>query len=88
MSKRDSSGRFIKKEGEGLKIVLTLPTFSKILFWILLLVILSPWLVVLLRNQIWKEIISKFEHLFLVKEEEVRQSKRMAYFINLKKIMV
>ena len=69
MSKRDSYGRFIKKEGEGLKIVLTLPTFSKILFWILLLVILSPWLIVLLRNQIWKEIISKFEHLFFIKEE-------------------
>ena len=80
MSKRDSSGRFIKKEGEGLKIVLTLPTFSKILFWILLLVILSPWLVVLLRNQIWKEIISKFEHLFLVKEEEGETIKKNGLF--------
>ena len=80
MSKRDSCGRFIKKEGEGLKIVLTLPTFSKILFWILLLVILSPWLVVLLRNQIWKEIISKFEHLFLVKEEEGETIKKNGLF--------
>jgi len=80
MSKRDSSGRFIKKEGEGLKIVLTLPTFSKILFWILLLVILSPWLIVLLRNQIWKEIISKFEHLFLVKEEEGETIKKNGLF--------
>ena len=80
MSKRDSSGRFIKKEGEGLKIVLTLPTFSKILFWILLLVILSPWLIVLLRNQIWKEIISKFEHLFLVKEEDGETIKKNGLF--------
>ena len=80
MSKRDSSGRFIKKEGEGLKIVLTLPTFSKILFWILLLVILSPCLIVLLRNQIWKEIISKFEHLFLVKEEEGETIKKNGLF--------
>ena len=80
MSKRDSFGRFIKKEDDGLKIVLTLPTFSKILLWISLLLILSPWLVVLLRNQIWKEIISIFEHLFLVKEEEGETIKKNGLF--------
>ena len=80
MSKRDSFVRFIKNEDDGLKIVLTLPTFSKILLWISLLVILSPWLVVLLRNQIWKEIISIFEHLFLVKEEEGETIKKNGLF--------
>ena len=65
MPERDSTGRFIKQGDDGLKIVLTLPSISRILFWALFLIVLSPWIIILLRNQIWKEILRKFENLFL-----------------------
>ena len=64
MPKRDSTGRFIKQGDDGPKIVLSLPSFSRILFWALFLIVLSPWIIILLKNKIWKEILAKFEYLF------------------------
>ena len=80
MPKRDSNGRFIKSEDEGLTIVVTLPSFSKILLWILLLIVFSPWIIIILRNQIWKDILLKLEHLFIVKEDEGETTKKNGLF--------
>ena len=80
MPKRDTTGRIIKQGDDGLKIVLTLPSFSRILFWALFLIVLSPWIIILLRNQIWKEILRKFEHLFYIKEEEAETTKKNGLF--------
>ena len=80
MPKRDSTGRFIKQGDDGLKIVLTLPSISRILFWALFLIVLSPWIIILLRNPIWKEILRKFEHLFAMKEEEAEATKKNGLF--------
>ena len=80
MPKRDSTGLFIKQGDDGPKIVLTLPSFSRILFWALFLIVLSPWIIILLKNKIWKEILAKFEHLFLIKEEEAEATKKNGLF--------
>ena len=80
MPKRDSNGRFIKSEDAGFTLVITLPSFSKILLWILLLIVLSPWIIIILRNQIWKDILLKLEHLFFIKEEEGETTKKNGLF--------
>ena len=80
MAKRDSNGRFIKEGDDGFKIVLTLPSFAKILFWALFLIVLSPWVIILLKNQLWKEILLKFERLFYIKEEEGETIKKNGLF--------
>ena len=80
MQKRDSNGRFIKSDDGGLTIVVTLPSFSKILLWILLLIVFSPWIIIILRNQIWKDILLKLEHLFIVKENERETTKKNGLF--------
>ena len=65
MPKRDSSGKFIKeKEEEELKLVFNLPPLSRIIFWLILLIVLTPWIVIFFLFKIWKEIMKKFEHLF------------------------
>ena len=79
MPKRDIKGRFIKEE-EGFKIDITLPTFSRLIIWGLLLLLISPWIFIIIRLQIWKKIISKLENLFLIKEQDVEQTKKNGLF--------
>ena len=80
MPKRDSNGRFIKNDGEGFKIVFTLPKFSYILFWGLLLIVLSPWILIIAKLEIWKKIVSSLEGLFLIKEENNGPNKKNGLF--------
>ena len=80
MPKRYSNGRFIKSEDAGFTLVITLPSFSKILLWILLLIVFSPWIMIILRNQIWKDILLKLEYLFFLKEIEGETAKKNGLF--------
>ena len=58
----------IKEEGEELKFTLILPSFSSIVFSAEFLLILSSWIIMLTKLQIWKEILTKLEELFFMKE--------------------
>ena len=80
MPKRDSNGRFIKNDEEGYKIIFTLPKFSNILFWGLLLIVLSPWILIIAKLEIWKKIVSSLEGLFLIKEENNAPNKKNGLF--------
>ncbi len=80
MPKRDLNGRFMKSSGEGVTISLTLPTFSKIIIWGIILMVLSPWLFIFERLKIWNIIISKFEWLFAMKDGENGAAKKNGLF--------
>ena len=80
MPKRDSNGRFIKNDEEGYKIIFTLPKFSNVLFWGLLLIVLSPWILIIAKLEIWKKIVSSLEGLFLIKEENNGPNKKNGLF--------
>ena len=80
MPKRDSSGKFIKEKKEELKLVFNLPPLSRIIFWLILLIVLSPWIMIFFRFQIWKEIMEKFEHLFFIKEVDGETTKKNGLF--------
>ena len=75
MPKRD-----IKDKEEELRLVFTLPSLSRIIFWILLLIVLSLRIIVFLRFQIWEQIIDKFELLFAIKEKEGETTKKNGLF--------
>ena len=80
MPKRDINGRFMKSEGEGVTISFTLPTFSRIIIWGIICLVLSPWLLILERFKIWNVIISKFEWLFAFKDGESEKTKKNGLF--------
>ena len=80
MPKRGANGRFIKSDEEGLKISFSLPSLSRIILWGLFLLILSPWIFIIIRFEIWKKIISKFETLLLIKEEGNGPAKKNGLF--------
>ena len=80
MPKRGANGRFIKSDEEGLKISFTIPAFSRLIFWGLFLIILSPWIFIIIRFEIWKKIISIFEAFLMIKEEENGSTKKSGLF--------
>ena len=74
MSKRDINRRFIKKE-EGLKVNFNIASFSRLILWGILLLLLSPWIIIIIRLEIWKTTVSKFEMLSLIKVDDINQSR-------------
>ena len=80
MPKRDSSGKFIKEKEEELKLVFNLPPLSRIIFLLILLIVLSPWIMIFFLFQIWKEIMEKFERLFFIKEVDGETTKKNGLF--------
>ena len=79
MPKRDSNGRFIK-DTEGLEIYFSLPSFSRLIFWGLILVIISPLIIMIARLEILKILLSKFESLFEFKQEGNETIKKNGLF--------
>ena len=74
MSKMDINGKFIKKE-EGLKVNFNITSFSRLILWGILLLLLSPWIIIIIRLEIWKTTVSKFEMLSLIKVDDINQSR-------------
>ena len=79
MPKRDSNGRFIK-DTEGLEIYFSLPSFSRLILWGLILIIISPWIIMIARLEILKILLSKFESLFEFKQEGNETIKKNGLF--------
>ena len=44
--KRDNRGRYTKIDNEGYNINFYVPSFKTLIFWILLIIILFPWIVI------------------------------------------
>ena len=54
MPNRDSNGRFIGNQGKGLEITFSLPPFSRVILWGVILIIISPWIILVARLEILK----------------------------------
>ena len=76
---RDGKGRFAKEE-KG-KIILNLPSLKNILFYLILAIVLFPWIVIVLRLNILPDIITKFEEImsFPTKSEESQKKNGIFY---------
>ena len=80
MPKRDSREKFIKEKEEELKLVFNLLPLSRIISWLILLIVLSPWIMIFFLFQIRKEMMEKFEHLFFIKEVDGEMAKNNGLF--------
>ena len=76
---RDGKGIFAKEE-KG-KIILNLPSLKNILFYLILAIVLFPWIVIVLRLNILPDIITKFEEImsFPTKSEESQKKNGIFY---------
>ena len=83
MPKRDRTGIFIKTEVEGYTFVFTFPPLKKIFCWILLFVILLPWLCIAFKYDVLSLIMEKEEDFLMKSDKEAL--KKMDYLAKLKK---
>lgn len=61
--KRDSRGRFSKEKEKSGKIVVNLPSLENVVFYLLLIVIMAPWIIIISKLNIWDKIKEKLEEL-------------------------
>ena len=73
MKGRDKSGRFIKNDVDGFHFYF--PSLKKFFYWIMLFIILFPWLVVFSKLDLLEKLAIFFENMIIYKEENERTKK-------------
>ena len=71
MKKKDAKGRFSKDDGdESNNLILTIPTFTTILKWISITLVLLPWLIIISKFNIFQKLEIIFDILYKERNEE------------------
>ena len=82
--KRDSKGRFTKENSgdnnKVYKLSLNLPSFTSLIYWVFIFIIIILWAIILERSNALKKIFDLFVHI-MVPQEKSDNSKKMEYFI-------
>ena len=70
MKARDQNGRYIKKNKEDSQLTLIFPPIKSTLYWILILIIFLPWLIILSKFDLLEKLNALFEGLISGKYSE------------------
>ena len=74
--KRDARGRFSKENGKSGKIVVNLPSLENVIFYLLLMVIVTPWIIIISKINIWDKIKEKLEELMALTTKSNEEDKK------------
>ena len=74
--KRDARGRFSKENGKSGKIVVNLPSFENVIFYLLLMIIMIPWIIIISKINIWDRIKEKLEELMALTAKSNEESSK------------
>ena len=77
---RDKNGRFAKKEEEGLKVDFSLPSMKKMFCWIILFVIMLPWMEIISKLKIFQKIFDVMESIMLIEKAPLETPKKNGLF--------
>ena len=79
--KRDKKGRFTSDadDNKGYKFTLTFPSVKNLIFWVFILILVSPWAIILERSNILQKLLEFFENI-LIQKEESETSKKNGLF--------
>ena len=66
--KRDKKGRFTKAD-TGYHLTVTFPSIKNMIFWIFIIIIVSPWALIFQRSNILQKLIDFFENVLMPKEK-------------------
>ena len=78
--KRDEKGRFVKKDDEGLEIMIGLPPLKRILTWIFIIGILMPWISIIRKNNLFQKLMDILDNFFEKTIEEAAPQKKIGLF--------
>ena len=80
--KRDKKGRFTSDadDNKGYKFTLTFPSVKNLIFWVLILILVSPWAIILERSNILQKLLEFFENILIQKEESETSKKNGLFY--------
>ena len=80
--KRDKKGRFTSEadDNKGYKFTLTFPSLKNLVFWVFILILLSPWAIILERSNILQKLLEFFENILIQKEESETSKKNGLFY--------
>ena len=61
--RRDRNGRFSKASDEGLNVSFNIPSLKTIIYWIVFIVFLMPWIIIVQRSDAFGTLFNIFEDL-------------------------
>ena len=79
MKARDNMGRFAK-QNEWYTINLVVPSFKKLIYWVLLIILLFPWIIIGGKFNIFQKIFQFFENIMEQKKDEQETPKKNRIF--------
>ena len=85
--RRDRNGRFSKASDEGVNVSFNIPSLKTIIYWIVFIVFLMPWIIIVQRSDAFGTLFNIFEDLMGVNSNDsTEQSKKMEMRINQKRM--
>ena len=80
--KRDKKGRFTldADDNKGYKFTLTFPSVKNLIFWVFILILVSPWAIILERSNILQKLLEFFENILIQKEESETSKKNGLFY--------
>ena len=69
--KRDKKGRFAGKDDDNrsYQCTIVIPSIRNIIFWVLIIIIVSPWALIFERSKLLQKLLDFFENFLIPKEE-------------------
>ena len=69
--KRDKKGRFVGKDDDNIvyQFTIAFPSIRNIIFFLLIIIILSPWALISERTNLLQKLLDFFENILITKEE-------------------
>ena len=81
--KRDKKGRFTSEseaDDRGYKFTVTFPSIKNFFFWIIIIILVSPWALILKRSNILQKLLEFFENIIIQKEESETSKKNGLFY--------
>ena len=80
--KRDKKGRFTSDadDNKGYKFTLTFPSVKNLIFWVFILILVSPWAIILERSNILQKLLEFLENILIQKEESETSKKNGLFY--------
>ena len=80
--KRDKKGRFTSDadDNKGYKFTLTFPSVKNLIFWVFILILVSPQAIILESSNIFQKLLEFFENILIQKEESETSKKNGLFY--------
>ena len=80
--KRDKKGRFAGKDDDnrGYQFTIAFPSIRNIIFWVLIIIIVSPWALIFERSNLLQKVLDFFENILILKEESESSKKNELFY--------